>query len=67
MIDKISQKAEQFQVPAGYAVTGTLSSTPLWLQPVSNWLEFVILIIGVIVGITTVWLNIIKIERARGK
>lgn len=63
MLNKIQNKLDSAQIVAGYSVTGTLASTPVWLDSLTAWFELVAVILAVLVGVTTVWLNIQKINK----
>ena len=62
MSDKIIQKTDALQVPTGYVVSGGMMTTPAWMDSVTSWLDLLLILIGVVVGITTVWLNVKKIR-----
>jgi hypothetical protein len=65
MIDRIHSKLESVQIPAGYTVAAGLGTTPIWVQDISNWLEFGALVFAVAIGATTLWLNVLKIIKER--
>lgn len=63
-IQKIEKAIEKVQLPAGYTVSVALTSTPIWLEDVITWFEFGVIVVGLLVGLTTLWLNIVKIRKA---
>ena len=63
MADKLIQKVEHMQVPIGYGVSAGLTTTPAWMDAVHTWGDFALFVIGVLVGLTTLWLNVIKINK----
>lgn len=65
MIEKFEKKIEPIQIPAGYVVSASLSSTPLWLQDATTWFEFGIVVCGFLIGVTTLWLNIRKLLKKK--
>lgn len=48
-------------VPAGYISTTVVGSTPLWIQDLSGYLEFGAVVFAVLVGATTLYINILNI------
>lgn len=65
MADKLIQKVEHMQVPAGYGVSAALTTTPAWMNAVQTWMDFGLVAVGVAVGLTTLWLNLIKIKKVK--
>lgn len=66
MFSKIQQKADSVQVPFGYGVAAGLASTPVWVTEITTWFELIALFIGICVGATTIWLNIVRIRKEKG-
>jgi hypothetical protein len=56
-MNKIQHKIEYAQDAAGYTVSAGLVSTPIWLQTLTGWLEPMAIIIGIGVGLSTIYLN----------
>lgn len=56
-------RLEQAQVPAGYTVSVGLTTTPVWFSDMSTYLEITALSIGVLVGLTTLYLNYLNIKK----
>ncbi len=63
MPDRVLNKIDSVQVPTGYAVSAGLTTTPAWMNSITTWLDFSIIVIGVAVGLTTLWINVMKIKR----
>lgn len=55
------QKIENVQLVAGYVASGTLLTIPKWIEILTPYMQFGALIIGITVGVTTVYLNIVSI------
>ena len=52
----------------GAGVSGMLTTSPLWLTPVTEWLQMITLLVGIIVGISVYRLNTARrkeLERKR--
>jgi hypothetical protein len=64
---KIQQKIDSIQIPAGYAVSAGVGTTPLWVSNLTDWLELLAIFFAVLVGATTAYLNYLKIRRERSK
>lgn len=60
MIDRLADKA---QVTIGATVSGGLVSSPVWLNTLTDWLQLLAVIIGLLVGLTTLQLNRIRIKK----
>lgn len=60
-----------FLVPAGYVSTTVVGTTPLWIQDLTGFLELGAVVFAVLVGATTLYINILniveKIEKRRGR
>lgn len=63
--DKVTQKLDAVQIPAGYGVAAGLTSTPIWLESVTTYLEFLIVVVGLLIGISTLYWNYLKIREHR--
>lgn len=66
-LEKIQNKIDSVQVPLGYGMSGGLTSTPLWLEPTMHWLQWIGVLIGVLIGITTLYINFLTIKDRRNK
>lgn len=64
-IHKIAEQAHaasaSVPVPVGYAVAGTIGTTPIWIQDLSGYLEFFAVVFAVLVGATTLYINLLNI------
>lgn len=63
MMSRISEKLDAVQVPVGYSVAAGVGATPLWIQTLTGWLEFAAVLFAVLVGATTLWINVGRIIR----
>lgn len=61
------EKFEQAVIPAGFGVSGGLTTLPLWIQHVSAWAQAISPIIGVLVGLATLYVLVRKILRGKDK
>jgi hypothetical protein len=66
MEQRISHALEQAQVPVGYGVTAVVGSSPVWVESLTSGLEIAAFVVAIIVGITTVRLNIIRTRAIKG-
>lgn len=48
-------------VPAGYVSTGVVGTAPMWIQDLSGYLEFGAVVFAVLVGATTLYINVLNI------
>ncbi len=62
-----SDKADQALIPTGYLTSAGLTTTPVWLDSVITWMEFGAVTIGLVVGITTIYFNILRIKSLKKK
>ena len=58
---KITEKIDAIQVPAGYTVAGVVGATPIWVQTLTGWFELLAVLFAVLVGATTLWINLERI------
>lgn len=65
MFQHLEKKIDALEVPAGYTVAGGSLSTPLWIDTLTPYMEFGVLLTGLIIGITTVILQIKKIREKK--
>ena len=69
-MDKMQQRLEQVTdattYTAGYGSAAGLTTTPFWYDP-TILLHNVGLVIGILVGITTLYINYLKIKRERNR
>ena len=63
MNDNLLEKIDGVQVPTGYVVSGGLTTTPVWMSSMTTWLDLIIILIGVAVGLTTLYINVLKIRK----
>ena len=63
MKDEILRKLETLEIPAGYTVGATVITIPIWVEPLTVWLQLFVVVVGIMVGLTTIWLNIKKIRQ----
>lgn len=54
-------------VPVGYGATGFLGSTPLWVKDLTGLLELGAVIFAVLVGATTLYINVLNIIEKHNK
>lgn len=66
-LKNLEKQIDNLEVPIGYGVSGASLSTPLWIDALTPYLEFTVLVCGVIIGISTVYLQIRKIRKSRDK
>lgn len=59
--EKLNDKLEQIAIPAGGVTSVGLTTLPLWVQNMSAWAAAVSPIIGVVVGVLTAYLLVLKI------
>lgn len=64
-VDQIARKIDALEVPIGYSVAGTSLSTPFWIDTLTPYMEFGVLACGLIIGVTTVILQIRKIRKGK--
>lgn len=62
MLEKLQAKAETI-IP--YTVSGGLISSPVWLAALTSWLQFIAVLVGIAVGLTTIHLNRLKIKKEK--
>lgn len=62
-LQKLEKKIESLEVPAGYTISGASISIPWWVDALSQWLEFGVILTGFIIGILTIVLQIKKLKR----
>lgn len=65
MFRNIAQKIDSLHVPAGYTVSAGLTTSPVWLEHVTAYMQLGAVTFGVLVGVTTVWLNLVKIRNLK--
>lgn len=63
----MQNKVENIQLAAGYTAAAVTGSVPVWAQHLEAWLSFGAVILAVLVGATTLFLNITKIFERRRK
>lgn len=64
MAENLERKARAVDIQAGYTISATTMSMPLWVNKLGQWLEFGVLVCGFLIGVTTLVYNI---RRLRGK
>ena len=47
-------------VVAGFGVSGGLISTPLWMGALTDWLQLLTLVVGILVGLSAYRLNVAR-------
>lgn len=57
----MQEKITNTQLTAGYITTAYVSTAPAWAQNMETWLSLIAVGFGVLVGATTLYLNIKKI------
>ncbi|MCZ6898070.1 MAG: hypothetical protein O7D95_05105 [Betaproteobacteria bacterium] len=62
-MDNIQQKMESAQIVSGYALPPILIGIASWAQTFTPIMEFIILIFAILIGLTALWLNILKIKK----
>lgn len=60
---EIHDKLEQAQVIAGGAVTIGVGTSPTWIDGMTTIMELIVLSLAIIVGLTTVQLNRVRIKK----
>lgn len=63
-IQSLEKKLNALEVPAGAVASTSMITLPAWADKLTPWLEFGILVTGVLVGILTV---IVYWQKAFGK
>lgn len=68
-MDFVQRKVDAAQIPVGYASAAAVGSTPVWVQGLSGWLELFAVLFAVLVGATTLYMNLQSImeKRKRGR
>ena len=64
-MNRIQDTMEQAQIGIGYTVAAGLTTAPVWVQKLTDWFDLLLLVIGVAVGLTTLWINIQRIRRGK--
>lgn len=59
------QPQEKAQLVAGYTTTAGLASTPIWLTEMVSYFHVGAALMAFLVGLTTLYLNILKIRKVR--
>ncbi len=54
-------------VPVGYGATTVVGTTPLWIQDLSSYLEFGAVVFALLVGATTLYINVLNIIQKHKK
>lgn len=54
-------------IKAGYTVSATLTSTPLWVQKFTEYLQLGVVAVGLAVGLTALYLNLLRIAEKKAK
>lgn len=67
MMENLKDKTDSITVPAGYMVAGTVGTTPIWVSNLSSYLELIAVLFAVLVGATTLWINVINLLEKRRK
>lgn len=65
MMDKLHDKLEQIQVPLGYGMAGGLTTVPLWVHNLTDWLQLLAVSVGIAVGLTTLYINFRTIKKRK--
>ena len=62
-IQKANEMPDSMVYLAKYTIGSAGISAPLWVQEISNWIEFLALIGGLLIVFTTLYINILKIRQ----
>lgn len=52
---------EQATILKGYTVAAAATSTPMWVHNLTDFAQLIVVLLGVLIGATTLYLNIKKI------
>lgn len=63
----IGEKIESFQINTGYGVAAGIGTVPYWVHELSGWLQFGAVIFAFLVGLSTFYLNMMRIGERRRK
>lgn len=61
MFERLINKAHAgVDVMAGFGISGGLITTPLWLGVLTDWLQALTLLVGIVVGLSAYSLNVAR-------
>lgn len=56
---------EQATIVKGYAVAAATVSTPAWVHALTDFGQMIVVMLGILIGVTTLYLNIQKIRKKK--
>lgn len=65
MLSDMQQHAQQIQDTAKGGLSVALMTTPLWIERLETLLDITLVAVGIGVGVSTIYLNIIKTNQAK--